>query len=191
MTLRRAAACVTTVALAVLTACARSPVVGPPSTTPGAPPVEDVGDLAPALPDRLAALALALVGTPYRAGGASPSGFDCSGLVQYVFARHGLRLPRSVIEQSQIGTSVPRESIVAGDLLFFATSGRGPSHVGIATGPGAFVHAPNSKGAVRVEPLRAPYWEQRFVGARRVATPERQDSLVRCEAHCAGAAAVP
>lgn len=173
MTLRHPAAWTTIVALAVLTACARSPVVGPPSTAPGAPPVEHVGDPAPVLPDRLAALALALVGSPYRAGGADPSGFDCSGLVQYVFARHGLRLPRSVIEQSLIGTSVPRGSIVAGDLLFFATSGRGPSHVGIATGPGAFVHAPSSTGEVRIEQLRAPYWEQRFVGARRIVVPER------------------
>jgi len=171
MAARRAAARSAVVGLALLAACARSPVVGPPSTVPVAPPAAGAGSLAPALSDRVAALALEFVGTPYRAGGTDPSGFDCSGLVQYVFARHGLRLPRSVVDQSQTGTSVPRRSIVAGDLLFFATSGQGPSHVGIAIDSETFVHAPSGKGNVRVERLDAPYWGQRFLGARRIRPP--------------------
>jgi cell wall-associated NlpC family hydrolase len=119
--------------------------------------------------EALADAALALVGTAYRNGGSDPAGFDCSGFVQYVFAERGIRLPRGVDEQFHAGRPVPVRSVSAGDLLFFATTGTGPSHVGIAIGGGAFVHAPSTNGRVRVERIDAPYWAQRFVGARRVA----------------------
>jgi cell wall-associated NlpC family hydrolase len=112
--------------------------------------------------------ALALTGTPYRAGGADPRGFDCSGLVAYVFGRHGVVLPRTVREQAAAGTPVQSGRLAPGDLLFFATKGAGPSHVAIAIGDGRFVHAPNERGAVRVESLAGGYWGQRFLGARRV-----------------------
>ncbi|MEQ1572734.1 MAG: C40 family peptidase [Vicinamibacterales bacterium] len=112
--------------------------------------------------------ALAFLGTPYRNGGSEPSGFDCSGLIQYVYRQEGLSLPREVSEQYRIGRKVPLREVRPGDLLFFETVSRGASHVAIAIGGDQFVHAPSSKGVVRVERLAASYWAKRFVGARRV-----------------------
>jgi len=115
----------------------------------------------------VAGTALTLRGAPYRDGGSDPSGFDCSGFTQWVFARHRLSLPREVREQFQHGTSVPPDDLEPGDLLFFTTVAPGPSHVGIAVGAGQFVHAPSSRGVVRVERLSTRYWSRRFLGARR------------------------
>src|SRR5436190_20821724 len=112
--------------------------------------------------------ALSLRGTRYRNGGADPSGFDCSGFVFYVFAQHGMMVPRTVLEQSHAGVPVAQDQLEPGDLLFFSTVSAGPSHVAIALGGDEFVHAPSSVGQVRVERLSAPYWTSRFVGARRV-----------------------
>jgi len=113
-------------------------------------------------------MALDLRGAPYRNGGTDPSGFDCSGFVQYVFAQHGVRMPRKVSEQFQAGTIVDGSRLEPGDLVFFATTAPGASHVGIALGGDEFVHAPSSTGEVRVERISASYWSTRFVGARRV-----------------------
>jgi len=113
-------------------------------------------------------MALQLRGTPYRNGGADPSGFDCSGLVQYVFAQHGVIVPRKVAEQYRAGQDVQPSQLQAGDLVFFTTVAPGASHVGIALGGDEFVHAPSSTGEVRVERMSAAYWSTRFVGARRV-----------------------
>lgn len=112
--------------------------------------------------------ALALRGTPYRNRGADPTGFDCSGFVQYVFGRSGLALPREVREQFEIGTPVKRNEIRPGDLVFFTTIAPGASHVGLAIDDQQFVHAPSSKGVVRVERMDLPYWSGRFLGARRI-----------------------
>jgi cell wall-associated NlpC family hydrolase len=112
--------------------------------------------------------ALEFLGVPYRNGGSDPSGFDCSGFVQWVFGRHGTALPREVHDQYRIGHAIDLQDVRAGDLLFFETVSRGASHVGIALGDGRFVHAPSSRGVVRVEPYTASYWAWRFVGARRV-----------------------
>lgn len=112
--------------------------------------------------------ALEFLGVPYRNGGSDPSGFDCSGFVQWVFGRHGLALPREVRDQFQVGRTVDLKDVREGDLLFFETVARGASHVGIALGSGRFVHAPSSKGVVRVEPYTASYWARRFIGARRI-----------------------
>jgi cell wall-associated NlpC family hydrolase len=112
--------------------------------------------------------ALGLRGAPYREGGSDPSGFDCSGFVQYVFAQHGVKVPRKVMEQFHAGKDVTAAQLQPGDLVFFATVAPGASHVGIALGGDEFVHAPSSAGEVRVEHLSAAYWSTRFVGARRV-----------------------
>jgi cell wall-associated NlpC family hydrolase len=117
----------------------------------------------------LTGTALALRGTPYRNGGSDPAGFDCSGFIQYVFAQHGVALPRDVRDQFGAGDPVPAGQLEAGDLLFFSTVAPGPTHVALALGGDEFVHAPSSTGVVRVERLSAAYWSQRFVGARRVA----------------------
>ena len=116
----------------------------------------------------LVGTALELRGVRYRNGGADPGGFDCSGFTQYVFARHGVKLPRSVRDQFDKGTSVRPEDVREGDLLFFSIDGPGASHVAIAVGGDTFVHAPSSSGVVRVERLASRYWANRFVGARRI-----------------------
>jgi cell wall-associated NlpC family hydrolase len=112
--------------------------------------------------------ALALRGVPYRNGGSDPSGFDCSGFVWYVFGRHGIAVPRTVSEQFQAGRPVKGRELQPGDLVFFETGGAPVSHVGVMVGGDEFVHAPSSRGEVRVEHLAAPYWATRFVGARRL-----------------------
>jgi cell wall-associated NlpC family hydrolase len=113
--------------------------------------------------------ALALVGTPYAAGGASPdTGFDCSGLVAYVYARAlGRELPRNTFDLARTGAAVSDPQ--PGDLLFYNTQRRAFSHVGIYLGESRFVHAPSTGGAVRIEDMRLDYWARRFDGARRVA----------------------
>jgi cell wall-associated NlpC family hydrolase len=118
----------------------------------------------------LVGTALDLRGIRYRDGGTDPQGFDCSGFTQYVFARHGVALPRAVREQYRIGQQV-RDDLAPGDLLFFATAEPGASHVAISVGGNEFVHAPSSTGVVRVEHLSASYWAQRFLGARRLTPP--------------------
>jgi cell wall-associated NlpC family hydrolase len=142
----------------------------PRSSTGTAPP----GDAAPGDMYALVGTALSLRGTPYRNGGADPNGFDCSGFTQFVFARHGLTLPRAVSEQYRAGSAVSGALIDPGDLVFFSTTDPGATHVGIAIGGDQFVHAPSSTGVVRVEHLGAPYWSQRFVGARRLAAAATQ-----------------
>ena len=117
-----------------------------------------------------------MIGTPYREGGALPDGFDCSGLVSYVFARNGISMPRDVRRQASAGAPVGRGDIAAGDLVFFATTGSGPTHVGIATGDGRFIHAPKRGDLVRAESMSASYWASRFVTARRISIPEEHRS---------------
>jgi len=123
----------------------------------------------PAIARAVVATALMLRGTPYHKGGSEPSqGFDCSGLVQWVFAQHGSALPRDVKQQFVAGRKIDAQHLRPGDLVFFHTVSEGPSHVGIAIGGDAFVHAPATRGVVRVERLSNSYWSKRWIGARRV-----------------------
>ena len=110
-------------------------------------------------------------GTAYQPGGAAPGGFDCSGFVQYLYRQAGIALPRTAEAQFAIGHSLRVPDIAAGDLVFFRTDGRRISHVGIATGDGRFIHAPNTRSHVRVDRLDAAYWADRFAGARRLVDP--------------------
>jgi cell wall-associated NlpC family hydrolase len=164
--------------LATLTAagCASSGAVPKPfpgASTPAAVPAEGSPRIAePSLPGDPGPLALAsaleLRGVPYRNGGSDPTGFDCSGLVQWVFAQNGRALPREVREQFQFGREVEADEVRPGDLLFFDTGSRPASHVGIALDRDTFVHAPSTNGVVRVERYTSTYWARRYVGARRV-----------------------
>ena len=156
-----------------------TPIAATPATVPAgtdaAVPVATSPTLigpAPTEPPSLAALALAAAlqfqGVRYKSGGSDPSGFDCSGLVQYVFARQGIAMPREVRRQFEVGYEIETDEVRPGDLLFFNTEADGASHVGIAIDATAFVHAPNSRGVVRVERLSTTYWSRRFLGARRI-----------------------
>jgi len=109
-----------------------------------------------------------MVGKPYRYGGNSPSGFDCSGLVQYSYSRAGLPVPRTTKSQRRSSVAIGSQSLRAGDLLFFDQEGRKSSHVGIYIGDGQFVHAPSSGKRVRVDKLDTRYWRKHFAGARRI-----------------------
>ena len=130
----------------------------------------------PPAPDSVAAngvlmRAIGLVGTPYRYGGNSPEGgFDCSGLVQFVFRDSaGVRLPRSTRELVAMhAPAVARDSLEPGDLVFFSPGGGTASHIGIYVGEGRFVHAPSSGGTVRLDLLESDYWRRAYVGARRL-----------------------
>lgn len=137
------------------------------------PPVERGGDTMVAVaprfdPSEVVRTALGFRGVPYRNGGSDPSGFDCSGFVQYVFAQHGLALPREVREQFVFGEEVRPEETKEGDLVYFSTVAKGPSHVGLIIAGDQFVHAPSSRGVVRVERFTTPYWASRLVAIKRL-----------------------
>jgi hypothetical protein len=164
-------------ALASVTACASTGLTPHPfpqpesASPPRASSSEPAYRLDPSEGYAIVGTALALQGAPYRSGGADPAGFDCSGFVWYVFAQHGVILPRGVREQYRSGRPIEPESVEPGDLLFFTTAVGGATHVAIAIGGDQFVHAPSSRGHVRVERLASAYWGPKLIGARRVAAP--------------------
>jgi peptidoglycan DL-endopeptidase CwlO len=146
-----AATTTTSVTTSVTTTDAAAP------TTPAAAPVSGGHPQA-------ASIAMQYLGIKYQWGGASPgTGFDCSGLVMYVFAQIGVQLPHFAAGQYGYGTPVPRDQLQPGDLVFFD----GLSHVGIYIGNGQMVHAPQTGDVVKISPL-SEFGGARYVGARRV-----------------------
>lgn len=147
------------VALMLLAGCASN---DKPSLSIAPPPHETSGN------PIAAAEALRLQGKPYVSGGESPNqGFDCSGLVYYVYNRQGLRLPRDTLSLAKQLPAIQPEQRQPGDLVFFNTH-RPFSHVGIYIGEDRFVHAPSQRtGRVMVSDLNQPYWRERFVAVRR------------------------
>lgn len=112
--------------------------------------------------------ALGLIDTGYRFGGKNPeAGLDCSGMVSYIYGRAaGLAVSGSAADIARNGRSIGREALRPGDLVFFNTSGRAYSHVGIYIGDSRFVHAPSTNGRVRIDHLNDRYYAQRFEAAR-------------------------
>ena len=108
------------------------------------------------------------LGRPYRLGGRSPeTGFDCSGLAWWAHRQAGIEIPPTAETQFREGKKVSRRALRSGDLVFFSTEHRGPSHVGVYVGNGLFVHAPKTGRAVAREGLEEQYWRARYLGARR------------------------
>jgi cell wall-associated NlpC family hydrolase len=124
-----------------------------------APAVSSVGE-------RAASYALQQVGVPYRYGGDSPAGFDCSGLVQYSYLRAGKALPRTTGALWDYATPIRQKDMRAGDLVFFRIEGK-LQHVGMYLGDGRFVHAPQSGRKVSVASLDSGFYEQAFLRAGR------------------------
>jgi cell wall-associated NlpC family hydrolase len=158
------------VAVLLLSACGRQAVRTntPAQVSPRAWPV--VAPANPAAANAVLMRAIGLVGTPYRYGGNTPEGgFDCSGLVNYVYRDVlDLRLPRSSRELAAWqGPRVAPERLATGDLVFFGRAGD-VSHVGIYVGEGRFVHAPSTGGTVRLDHLDGSYWRSHYSGSKRI-----------------------
>lgn len=127
------------------------------------------------------------IGTPYVRGGRNPGGFDCSGLVQWAYQSVGVKLPRTAREQSSIGQRIGRvEDMRAGDIVAFRHPRRG-YHTGIYVGDGKFVHSPRRRSSVKISSLDDPYFNNTFLGARRVSmsAADGQDLAAQAESRMA------
>jgi cell wall-associated NlpC family hydrolase len=137
--------------------------VAPVVSSDGGSAPAPVGPAPPPTHSSVVSIAMHYLGTPYVWGGASPSGFDCSGLVMYVFAQVGVSLPHSSYAQYGMGSPVSRDQLQPGDLVFFD----GLGHVGIYVGGGSFIHAPHTGDVVRISSLSG-WYASTYVGARRI-----------------------
>jgi cell wall-associated NlpC family hydrolase len=136
-----------------------------PSSSPSGPPETFVdGSAPPPQYGGVVGIAMRYLGVPYVWGGASPSGFDCSGLVVYVFAQVGRSLPHNAAMQYGYGSPVSRAQLAPGDLVFF----NGLGHVGIYIGGGQFIHAPHSGDVVKISSLGESWYSSTYYGARRM-----------------------
>ena len=149
------------IALLAVAGCASTPHRAPAASSGSTRPTAELSDQA-------ADHALKMLGKPYRYGGASPAGFDCSGLVLYSYKRAGLVLPHSTDKQRSASRAVRLADLRRGDLLFFNQEGKKYGHLGIYVGGGKFVHAPSSGKSVRSDRLDSPYWRKHLSEARRL-----------------------
>ncbi|MEW6674724.1 MAG: LysM peptidoglycan-binding domain-containing protein [Nitrospirota bacterium] len=122
------------------------------------------------LKERLIIFAKKLLNIPYRFGGSSLMGIDCSAYVQKVYGLLGIDLPRSAREQFHVGETVEKDDLSIGDLVFFRTYASFPSHVGIYLGNNLFIHASSKNRRVTIDSLKTPYYFKRFIGAKRLIT---------------------
>jgi len=125
--------------------------------------------------ERLLLFAKKMLHLPYKFGGNSFSGLDCSYFVKKVYSMIGIDLPRSAREQFTLGTPVEKEDLQPGDLVFFRTYARFPSHVGIYLGDALFIHASTRSKKVTIDSLETPYYLKRFIGAKRILGINRED----------------
>jgi cell wall-associated NlpC family hydrolase len=137
---------------------------GPHPRTTLIPPAEPQ----PSAGQKVVSIAAGLLGTPYRFGGDTPKGFDCSGLVFYSFEKLGVKVPRTAADQREAAERVKRDDLEPGDLVFFrGRKGRQIDHVGIYAGEGRFIHAPNAGKVVSYGYLDDPYYRKHFASAGR------------------------
>jgi cell wall-associated NlpC family hydrolase len=115
--------------------------------------------------DEIVSTAEELLGVEYKNGGASPSGFDCSGFTRYVYEKNGYKIPRNAASQYYSGRRVSLKFAKPGDLVFFAISGPRVSHVGIYAGNYSFIHSASLGKTVMNSSMKTGYWEKRYVGA--------------------------
>lgn len=115
----------------------------------------------------VAAVAVSLLGTPYRFGGTDARGFDCSGLAVFAHERAGISIPRTAAEQKRAARPVPLETLLPGDLVFFRIGARHVNHVGVYVGHGRFIHAPRSDALVTYGSLINGYYRKHIVSAGR------------------------
>ena len=120
------------------------------------------------LGSRAAKTALTMIGKPYRYGGNTPDGFDCSGLVQYSYGRVGIMLPHGTKSLLAASYPISRKYLQRGDLVFYTQEGKQSSHVALYVGGNQFVHAPSSGKYVYVSDINDPYWRRHFAEARRL-----------------------
>jgi murein DD-endopeptidase len=140
------------VILGPLAGCGHAPVENSPSS----------------LASRAADQALGMVGKPYRYGGNTPAGFDCSGLVQYSYGQIGVTLPHGTKNLRRRSRAISPNHLERGDLVFFTQKGKKSSHVALYIGEGRFVHSPSSGNYVYVTGFDDPYWQRHFTEARRI-----------------------
>ncbi len=127
--------------------------------------------------EKLIRIAKKMLDIPYRFGGSSFLGIDCSGYVQKVFSLLDIMLPRTAREQFRLGKRVGKDELSIGDLVFFRTYAKFPSHVGIYLGDNRFIHASSTERKVTIDSLDAPYFIKRFVGARRLPLNDPVDEI--------------
>lgn len=128
--------------------------------------------------DDIIASAMGFLGVAYRFGGASPTGFDCSGFMQYIFRKtYAINLPRTSAEQATVGTPVSRSELQPGDMVFFRTAGSRISHVGMYVGNNRFIHAPRTGKRIEITSLSNKYWNSKYATARRVKRNNAQNFI--------------
>ena len=156
--------------LAELARAAKAADTAPPAVaaSPAVAAASDASKANESIKDRLLRVAQRMLDVPYRFGGTTLWGLDCSGFVQKAFAFLNLDLPRSAREQFREGAKVAKADLSPGDLVFFRTYAKYPSHVGIYLGDNRFVHASASERKVTVDSLDKPYYVKRYIGAKRL-----------------------
>ncbi|MHB8708731.1 MAG: C40 family peptidase [Desulfuromonadales bacterium] len=149
-----------------------------PLLLPGDSSMDEVLEMADAAASELEQAAFGFLSTPYRFGGNSRKGIDCSAFVQQVFREVDVKLPRSAREQFRVGAEIERDQLQKGDLIFFRTYAKYPSHVGIYLGEGKMIHASSRSRRVVVTSIDHPYYRQRFIGAKRITLLDAEEPTV-------------